>query len=113
MFCNTQGGKVRYDHFSPKLRHLPFLAIDRAICQRNLRKVKKLGSFFRLNPGVICSKGTTTQDTCHVSTTKVAKLLVKESQSMDRKDKCGVLTVHDLGSNPLILVLAAHPIHSY
>ncbi|XP_050692541.1 uncharacterized protein LOC126983643 isoform X6 [Eriocheir sinensis] len=51
-----QDGKI-YDSFAPQLRHLPFLAIDGARCQRELRKVKKLGSFFKINSGVLCSKG--------------------------------------------------------
>lgn len=65
-FHLLKDGRI-YDSFTPQLRHLPFLAIDAARCQRELRKVKKLGSFFKLNPGVLCSRGTATPDTCHVS----------------------------------------------
>lgn len=66
-FFTLQGG-VRVDNFTPKLRHVPYLAIERSTCERNLRNIKKYGSFFKLLQGVVCAKRTATQDTCHVST---------------------------------------------
>ncbi|XP_064113575.1 uncharacterized protein LOC135220233 [Macrobrachium nipponense] len=58
-------GSPRITNFHPVLKDSGLVLVGPDRCEQQLRKVKSLGVFFKLLPGVTCAKGLHQRDSCH------------------------------------------------
>ncbi|XP_066961840.1 uncharacterized protein [Macrobrachium rosenbergii] len=58
-------GSPRITNFHPVLKDSGLVLVGSDRCEQQLRKVKSLGVFFKLLPGVTCVKGLHQRDSCH------------------------------------------------